>query len=139
QPVPAGRRVGVVASSHSLAALVAENAAAAGLVLAREAVVLPEDAPRGEVRRTFAEACAWPDVDALVVAHVSTVGPGDPSGVAGELALAAARSKHTVVAYVHGLLGVRAELTALDPTGAPRTVPAFRTPTDAVGALGHAA
>jgi len=139
QPVPAGRRVGVVASSHSLAALVAENAAAAGLVLAREAVVLPEDAARDEVRRAFADAVAWPDVDALVVAHVDTVGRGGASVVAVELAAAAARSGLTVVAAVHGLLGVRAELTAPDAAGEPRAVPAFRSPTDAVGALGHAA
>jgi len=139
QPVPAGRRVGVVASSHSLAALVAENAAAAGLVLARDAVVLPEDASPERVRATYEDACSWPDVDALVVVHVPTVPTAPAADLAAELARAASVSSRTILACLHPLLGIRDELTVLAPDGAERTVPAYRTATDAVVALGHAA
>ncbi len=138
QPVPAGRRVGVVASSHSLAALVAENAAAAGLVLARHAVVLPEDAEPERVRATYEDACSWQDVDALVVVHVPTVPTSDAADLAAELARAATGSPLTVLACLHQLVGVHSELTALTPDGARRTVPAYRSATDAVAALGHA-
>lgn len=139
QPVPRGRRVGVVASSHSLAALVVENAAAAGLVVTRPAVVLAEDAPAERVRATLTEACAWPEVDALVVAHVPTVPAANGPDVAGALARAASLADLTVVACVHPLVGVCSELTARAADGAERTVPAYRSPSDAVAALGHAA
>lgn len=138
QPVPAGRRVGVVASSHSLAALAVENAAAAGLAVARDAVVLPEDAPPVVVRATLREACGWQDVDALVVVHVPTV-PTSTTGFANELALAASLTQIPVVACVHPFVGVRTELTAGGADGSRRTVPSYRSPSDAVGALGHAA
>src|SRR5690554_6076090 len=139
QPVPAGRRVGVVASSHSLAAVVAENAGAQGLVVSRDAVVLPEDADEALVRATLTEACSWPDVDALVVVHIPTVPSARDGLVVAELARAASVSSLTVVACAPPALGVRPELTVRAPDGAQRTVPAFRSASDAVTALGHAA
>jgi len=139
QPVPEGRRVGVLASSHSLAALVVENAAAAGLAVTRAAVVLPEDADEATVRSTLAEACSWTEVDSLVVAHVPTVTGEGTQAFARELAAAAASARVTVVASLHPLVGVLPELSAEAEDGSTRTVPAFRSATDAVIALGHAA
>lgn len=136
QPVPRGRRLGVVASSHSLAARIVENAVAAGLVVPLEAMVVPEDAPAANLGASVARLAARDEVDAVLVAHVPTV-PGLGAGVAGAVAQAGASSPVPVVAVVHGLLGLTEALTAAGTE--PRTVPAFRSPADAVAALALAA
>ncbi|MBT0994890.1 GNAT family N-acetyltransferase [Cellulomonas sp. DKR-3] len=137
QPLPAGRRVSVLASSSSVAALVAEAAAAAGLVVAG-AQVLPEDAEVDEARERVVAALRDPDADVAIVVRIPTVG-GPDVGLASLVAHEAAASGRTVVACVHGLSGVTPELTAPDPAGTLRTVPAYTTPEDAALALGHAA
>ncbi|GGB93257.1 bifunctional acetate--CoA ligase family protein/GNAT family N-acetyltransferase [Cellulomonas carbonis] len=148
QPLPAGRRVAVLAGSEPLAALAAEAASSAGLVVVSRwtlsggagATVGPD-----QVEDEVAAAYAAPDVDAVVVAHVPTVGSPDPA-VARAVAAAAAGTGRPTVACILGLTGVTEELTAPAPvpggegrTTGSRTVPAYATPEDAVVALAAAA
>ncbi|HEY0186033.1 MAG TPA: GNAT family N-acetyltransferase [Cellulomonas sp.] len=138
QPLPRGRRAAVVASSPSLAALVAEAAVSAGLTVTGQAAIVGEDATDEEITRCFAAVFADPDVDVVVTVHVPTVGPRDDR-VARALAAAAAGSGRTSVACLLGLHGATEVLTAPGPDGAPCTVPTYTTPEDAVLALGQAA
>jgi acyl-CoA synthetase (NDP forming)/RimJ/RimL family protein N-acetyltransferase len=138
QPLPAGRRVAILASSPSVAALVAEAAAADGLVVTGRVVLLAEDAPPERVREAVAELYADAEADVAVVVRIPTVGGPDPV-LAAEVAAAAAASGRTTVACLPNLRGITPELTALDAAGRPRTVPAYATPEDAAYALGRAA
>ncbi|MDF9876050.1 GNAT family N-acetyltransferase [Cellulosimicrobium cellulans] len=139
QPLPRGRRVGILASSASLAALVAEASSSAGLVVARSDF-LPEDASPAEVAATV-DALYAPDAcDVVVVVQVPVVHPRRED-VSRAVALAAARTGRTTVASMLGLHGLTDELSAPDaPDGgasdALLRVPAYSTPEDAVAALG---
>ncbi|MFI2751914.1 GNAT family N-acetyltransferase [Cellulomonas sp. P22] len=138
QPLPSGRRAAIVASSASMAALVAEAGAAAGLVVGGQAAILGEDADDATIERTVGELYGSDDVDVVVAVYVPTVGSAD-ARVARALARAAAGSGRTTVACLPGLHGATPELTAPDADGRPWTVPAYTTPEDAVLALGQAA
>ncbi len=138
QPLPAGRRVGILASSASLAALVAEASSSAGLVVARSDF-LPEDASADELAATV-DALYAPDAcDVVVVVQVPVVGPRR-ADVSRAVADAAARTGRTTVASMLGLHGLTDELSAPAPGAqsgaAPVRVPAYSTPEDAVAALG---
>jgi acyl-CoA synthetase (NDP forming)/RimJ/RimL family protein N-acetyltransferase len=144
QPLPRGRRVGILASSASLAALVAEAAASAGLVVA-SSDFLPEDATSADVEATV-EALYAPDAcDVVVVVQVPVVRPRR-ADLSRAVARAAARTGRTTVASMLGLHGLTDELSAPatdvghageDEVSAPvRRVPAYSTPEDAVAALG---
>ncbi|KRD44936.1 GCN5 family acetyltransferase [Cellulomonas sp. Root930] len=138
QPLPAGRRTAILASSASVAALVAEAVAAAGLVVSGHVQLLPEDAPADQVAAAVDELYADPDSDVVVVVRIPTVG-GPDTVLQDAVARAAARSGRTTVACIYDLHGLTAELTAADDDGREWTVPAYSTPEDAVLALGHAA
>ncbi|QJW36944.1 GNAT family N-acetyltransferase [Cellulosimicrobium protaetiae] len=141
QPLPGGRRVGILASSASLAALVAEASSSAGLVVARSDF-LPEDASAHELAATV-DALYAPDAcDVVVVVQVPVVGPRR-ADVSRAVALAAARTGRTTVASMLGLHGLTDELSAPAPgpldggaSDALVRVPAYSTPEDAVAALG---
>ncbi|WP_454044076.1 bifunctional acetate--CoA ligase family protein/GNAT family N-acetyltransferase [Cellulosimicrobium sp. Marseille-Q8652] len=152
QPLPSGRRVGILASSASLAALVAEAAASAGLVVARSDF-LPEDASAERLTEAV-DALYAPDAcDVVVAVQVPTVRPRRVE-LSRALAAAAARTRRTTVASMLGLHGLTDELSAPDPHApapaetaagsagaAPAEparcqVPAYSTPEDAVAALG---
>ncbi|MBD5787687.1 GNAT family N-acetyltransferase [Cellulosimicrobium terreum] len=140
QPLPTGRRVGILASSASLAALVAEAVASAGLVVARSDF-LPEDATHEQIG-TAVGALYEPDACDVVVAVQVPVARPRRAEVSEAIAGAAARTGRTTVASMLGLHGITAELAAPDPhdqddRDAPvRHVPAYSTPEDAVAALG---
>ncbi|HEY0216405.1 MAG TPA: GNAT family N-acetyltransferase [Cellulomonas sp.] len=138
QPLPRGRRAAVVASSPSLAALVAEAAVSAGLTVNGQAAIIPEDADDERITSCFAQVYADPEVDVVITVHVPTVGPRDDR-VARALATSAAGSGRTSVACLLGLHGATEVLTAPDADGVLRTVPTYTTPEDAVLALGQAA
>ncbi|UZN05031.1 GNAT family N-acetyltransferase [Cellulomonas sp. S1-8] len=138
QPLPAGRRTAVLASSSGVAALVAEAAAAAGLVMTDRVELLAEDAPPDEVGGAVERVYTDPDVDVVVVVRIPTLGGGDPH-LARLVAQAAARTGRTTVACMTDLHGVTADLAATDGEGRARTVPAYTAPEDAALALGHAA
>jgi acyl-CoA synthetase (NDP forming)/GNAT superfamily N-acetyltransferase len=140
QPLPGGRRVGILASSASLAALVAEASSSAGLVVARSDF-LPEDASSDELAATV-DALYAPDAcDVVVVVQVPVVHPRR-ADLSRAVALAAARTGRTTVASMLGLHGLTDELSAPAPardggtSDALLRVPAYSTPEDAVAALG---
>ncbi|MFS0705559.1 GNAT family N-acetyltransferase [Cellulomonas sp. 179-A 9B4 NHS] len=137
QPLPAGRRTSILASSASVAALVAEAAAAAGLVVTGRVELLAEDAPADDVRATVDRLYADEQTDVVVAVRLPTLGTPDPV-VPREVARAAAATGRTTVACMVDLHGITPDLTATDPTGRVRTVPAYSAPEDAVLALGHA-
>ncbi|WP_225754582.1 GNAT family N-acetyltransferase [Actinotalea sp. Marseille-Q4924] len=136
QPLPAGRRVAVVADSEPLAALAAEAAASAGLTVSGRWTV-PGDDPAAVEAQLTALATDHDAHDAVVVVHVPTVGATDPA-VPRAVARAAAASGTATVACILGLRGITPELTAQDADGVPRTVPAYAAPEDAVLALAAA-
>jgi acyl-CoA synthetase (NDP forming)/GNAT superfamily N-acetyltransferase len=135
QPLPAGPRTAVLATSASVAALVAQVAAGHGLVVAGPPTLLPEDLPADDVRSAVDALYADPDVDCVVAVRVPLVS-GPDTVTPGEVARAAAATGRTTVAVMTGLHGLTTELTARDAAGEPRTVPAYATPADAVLALG---
>ncbi|WP_372592843.1 GNAT family N-acetyltransferase [Actinotalea sp.] len=141
QPLPAGRRVAVLADSAPLAALAAEASISAGLTVGEQRAILPaggtSDLDLERLDEQLSEVYADPGCDAVVVMHVPTVGEPDPR-VAAAIARAAASAGRTTIACILGLSGVTPELTAPDEGGTPRTVPAFATPEDAVLALAAA-
>ncbi|MCC2308580.1 GNAT family N-acetyltransferase [Cellulomonas chengniuliangii] len=138
QPLPAGRRAAIVASSAPMAALVAEAGAAAGLAVGGQAVILGEDADDATIDRALGDLYADPDTDVVIVVHVPIVGSSE-ARLARAVARAAAGSGRATVACVAGMHGATADLTAPDAEGRAWTVPAYTTPEDAVLALGQAA
>lgn len=141
QPLPAGRRVAVLAGSEPLAALAAEAASSAGLVVvSRWTLSGGGGAAVGQhqVEDEVAAAYAAPDVDAVVVVHVPTVGATD-AALPRAVATAAAGTGRPTVACILGLTGVSDPLTATGADGSTSTVPAYATPEDAVVALAAAA
>ncbi|MBU4336496.1 MAG: GNAT family N-acetyltransferase [Actinobacteria bacterium] len=137
QPLPAGPRTAILASSASIAALVGEAAAAAGLDVPGDVALVPEDAPADQLRAAI-DAVYAADVDAVLVVRVPLLG-GLDLDLTAHLARAAARTGRTTVACIPDLLGVSEALTAPDDAGQPCTVPAFASPEDAAAALGLAA
>jgi len=138
QPLPRGRRAGILASSASMAALVSEAAVAAGLVVGRQAAIVAEDATDEVIDATVARLYADDAVDVVVAVHVPIVGRSDRR-VGRALAREAAGSGRATVACLLGLHGATPELTADDASGHSWTIPAYTTPEDAVLALGQAA
>ncbi|MBB2921577.1 GNAT family N-acetyltransferase [Cellulomonas cellasea] len=137
QPLPTGRRVAIVASSAPMAALVAEAAAAVGLVVGGQAAIVREDAEDEALASTLASLYEDPAVDVVVAVHVPTVGHSQVR-VSRALAAVAAGSGRTTVACMLGLHGATDDLTAEDDEGRRWTIPAYTTPEDAVLALGQA-
>ncbi|MFD6177081.1 MULTISPECIES: GNAT family N-acetyltransferase [unclassified Isoptericola] len=135
QPLPAGERVGILASSAALAALVAEAAAAAGLVVAASSDFLPPDATDAQIAQVTDALYAPGACDVVVAVDVPVVVPRT-GAVARAVAGAAARTGRATVASMLGLSGLPDELAATGPDGTPVRIPAFSTPEDAVTALG---
>ncbi|MDF2847248.1 MAG: family N-acetyltransferase [Oerskovia sp.] len=138
QPLPSGRRIGILASSAALTALVAEAVVSAGLVVSDCSTFLPEDADDERIESAVAALYAPDACDVVVAVHVPTVRPRVGT-VSRAVARAAAASGRTTVASVLGLHGLAAELSApnpADPDGPRLHVPAYSTPEDAVAAVG---
>jgi acyl-CoA synthetase (NDP forming)/RimJ/RimL family protein N-acetyltransferase len=134
QPLPGGRRVGILASSAALAALVAEAAAANDLVVATSSDFLSADMSDEDVERTVEALYAPGACDVVVAVDVPVVMPRSGT-VARAVARAAARTGRPTVASMLGLHGMPEELAATAPDGREVRVPAFSTPEDAVAAL----
>ncbi|WP_402464907.1 GNAT family N-acetyltransferase [Isoptericola aurantiacus] len=135
QPLPAGDRVGIVASSPALAALVAEAAASEGLQVAASSDFLAPHATEDEIARTVEALYAPGACDVVVAVDVPVVQPRT-GAIARAVAEAAARTGRTTVASMLGLHGMPDELAATADDGRTVRIPAFSTPEDAVVALG---
>jgi acyl-CoA synthetase (NDP forming)/RimJ/RimL family protein N-acetyltransferase len=132
QPLPAGPRVGVVANSEALAALVADACVGNELDVRREPVSVPVTAGAEQFLQALADAVADDGVDSVVAAFVPSVGTsGDEVG--GALAEAAAGSDKTIAACLLGMPDARGRLA--HPSGSQETVPVYPTPEEAVRAL----
>jgi acyl-CoA synthetase (NDP forming)/RimJ/RimL family protein N-acetyltransferase len=139
QPLPAGGRVGILASSPSLAALVADAVAGAGLTVVGPPEPLSASAPDDEIAAAVDALYAPGACDAVVVVSVPVVLPRTDA-IARAVAAAAARTGRTTVASALGLHGMPDELAATvpdGPEGREIRIPAFSTPEDAVWALGE--
>ena len=130
QPLPTGGRVGVLASSPSLAALVADAVAAAGLTVVGPPDPLSAGAPDDEIAAAVDALYAPGACDAVVVVSVPVVLPRTDA-IARAVAEAAARTGRTTVVSALDLHGMPDELASGDVR-----IPAFSTPEDAVWALG---
>ena len=141
QPLPRGQRVAIVASSSSMAALVAEAASSAGLDHEGRVVMVSEDTNDAALDQAIRSLYRDGSCDVVVAVHVPTVGAASPR-LARAVAVAAAGSGISTVACVLGLHGITAALTAAPPPGGDAvgswTVPAYSTPEAAVAALGAA-
>jgi acyl-CoA synthetase (NDP forming)/RimJ/RimL family protein N-acetyltransferase len=135
QPLPAGRRVGILTSSQSVGTLVAALLRARGLEAGHSLEVVPEDAEPEPLDRAIRAMYDDPGVDAVIAVRTPVLG-GPGHAVAQAVARAAAASGRTTVAVMTGLHGMTPDLTAPDRAGVLRTVPAYSTPADAVLALG---
>ena len=135
QPLPRGRRVGIVAGSSSMAAIAGEAAVAAKLDDRGGVVRFSEDTSDEELASSLADLYGGGACDVVMVVHVPTVGAASPR-LARAVARAAAGSGITTAACVLGLHGASEPLTATDAEGRTWTVPAYSTPEGAVAALG---
>ncbi|WP_203749988.1 bifunctional acetate--CoA ligase family protein/GNAT family N-acetyltransferase [Cellulomonas chitinilytica] len=138
QPLPAGRRTAILASSASVAALVAEAASASGLQVSGLVELLPEDADDETVRSTVGRLYADPESDVVLVVSIPTVGDVS-STLPSSVAHAAASTGKATAACLLDLHGITPALTAPGGDGRSWTVPAYSTPEDAALALGRAA
>ncbi|GAA1276340.1 bifunctional GNAT family N-acetyltransferase/acetate--CoA ligase family protein [Sphaerisporangium rubeum] len=138
QPLPAGRRVGVVSNSDALALLAVDACLAAGLEPS-PAANLGARAGAADYRRALAEL--RDQVDAVVAIYMPPV-PGNAAEVAAELVRAATESGKPLLATFEGRLGMPEELRAAGEadtaTGpAKGSVPSYPAPEEAVRALAH--
>lgn len=141
QPLPAGRRVGVIGNSAALSTLIVQRARAEGLTVESAVVSLHPEVDA----ETFGEALEAmydrDDIDSVIVTFTPSAG-AEENEIAARLAEAAARSAKTTVACFLGIHGVQDELTSFltDSEGrrVTHTVPSYLGPEDAVWALARA-
>lgn len=136
QPLPRGRRVGILAGSPTLLTLVSEACGANGLDVV-EQVALRPGAADADVHAAVSRLYQPDACDVVVVVDVPVVVPRSDE-IARAVAAAAARTGRTTVASMLGLHGMPEVLRADGPRGGDHDVrvPAFATPEDAVWALG---
>jgi acetate---CoA ligase (ADP-forming) len=136
QPLPLGRRIGIVSNSEGVATLAADACATRGLVVAGEdgdapvpALLGPGTGPEQYADRTSA-LLADPGVDAVMVYHVDRYG-GQPEEILAAVSVAAAGSRTPVVAAIVGADGRL-------PVIAGPSVPNYLFPEACAGVLGRA-
>ena len=123
QPLPSGPRVGVVANSEALGALVADACVGSGLVVPGGPSSVPITAGQEQFVHALEDAVADDGVDAVVAAFVSPVGTRGED-VASAVAQAASGASRPVLACLLGM-----------GTGHQDGVPTYSTPEEAVRAL----
>lgn len=127
QPLPAGRRVGVVTNSDALGSLAADAAVSWGLEVTHGPVSVPAEARTEAFRDVVEQALADPAVDALIACFIPPVAQIDPE-VVDAVEQAVERSDKPCVATFLGMRGV----------GATHRLPVYPTPEDGVRALAAA-
>ncbi|MGO1509792.1 MAG: GNAT family N-acetyltransferase [Actinomycetaceae bacterium] len=110
QPVPAGTRVALVTSSHSLAATLQASARAGGLLPVGEVLVL--DAGVMDAREALQGVVLREDVDAVLLAVADVLGEVDPELLAVLAAASAADADRPWAAWVDGVRGLDERLSA---------------------------
>ncbi|NJC68355.1 GNAT family N-acetyltransferase [Planosporangium thailandense] len=136
QPLPTGRRIGLVTNAAALGALAAATAPAFALEFVPG---YPHDvgpmADAATIRRAVTDALDDPRVDALIVAYAPALAEewDDATVVADEVRAAAAGSDRPVLAVFP------TDPAGDSPCGGPGAVPTYPTVEEAVRALGRAA
>ncbi|MFC6079933.1 bifunctional acetate--CoA ligase family protein/GNAT family N-acetyltransferase [Sphaerisporangium aureirubrum] len=138
QPLPAGRRVGVVSNSDALALLAEDACLAAGLEPC-PAANLGARAGAADYRRALDEL--GDRADAIVAIYMPPV-PGNAAEVAAELVRTATETGKPLLATFEGRLGMPPELRVPHqpvPGGDPGkgSIPSYPAPEEAVRALAH--
>jgi acyl-CoA synthetase (NDP forming)/GNAT superfamily N-acetyltransferase len=129
QPLPAGRRVGIVGNSDALGALIADACLSWNLEVPQVPLSLHPQASPEEFHRALRRTFARDDVDAVVAAFIPPIAT-DAAEVARVLADVSARYPQVPVAACFlGFRGVSAALAR---------VPSYPTPEEAVRALATA-
>jgi acyl-CoA synthetase (NDP forming)/GNAT superfamily N-acetyltransferase len=157
QPVPAGRRLGIVGNAGGPGILAADasadaglevpelspatqdalRAAAPGLASARNPIDLGAAAGAREYDAAVRALLTSGEVDAAVVIHAATSVSDPPSVATAIRGAARAGGDRTTVAAV--LIGTDADGALTDPTDMVRPLPPYAFPESAVRAIGHAA
>ncbi len=132
QPLPTGRRVGVVGNSDALALLAVDACEEAGLDVVRRRDLVPEAGPV-DVAAALDEVFAAPDLDSVVALFIPPHAAAPGTDIAAQLAAVSAGAAKTVVSSFLGIPGVPETSRAAD--GAAGSVPSYSTPEDAVRAL----
>ncbi|MCI4011295.1 bifunctional GNAT family N-acetyltransferase/acetate--CoA ligase family protein [Brevibacterium sp. ZH18] len=141
QPLPAGRRVGVIGNSAAMSTLIVQRARSEGLHIEADPVSLHPEVEAETFRTELDAMYARDDIDSVVVTFTPSAG-AEEAEIAAHLSEAAARSKKTTVACFLGIQGVQDELTSFlsDSEGnrISHTVPSYVGPEDAVWSLARA-
>ena len=135
QPLPSGRRIGIITNSAGLATLATDACATRGLELAQRTtapnpVVFPVSARAEEYAASIPELLADPGIDALLVCYVDL--SGDPDSVLAATSAASSGQPKPVVASI-----VRSD-GQLPTRGAPG-VPNYLFPDSCAAVLARAA
>ncbi|WP_349828729.1 GNAT family N-acetyltransferase [Brevibacterium litoralis] len=138
QPLPEGRRVGVIGNSAALSTLVVQRARSEGLRVDTPPVSLHPEVSVADFRAALQSVYEDPTLDSVVVLFAPSSGAQETE-IAQAVATEAARAGRTTVACFLGVHGVQDELTAhtvtVDGETVSHTVPSFMGPEDAVFAL----
>lgn len=141
QPLPRGRRLGVIGNSAALSTLIIQRARSEGLRVDSPAVSMHPEVGVEEFEQRLSAMYADASIDSVVVTFTPSAG-ADEREIAAVLAEAAAQSGKATVACFLGIHGVQDELTAhvTDESGTAtaHTVPSYVGPEDAVWALARA-
>ncbi|AKT52019.1 bifunctional acetate--CoA ligase family protein/GNAT family N-acetyltransferase [Arsenicicoccus sp. oral taxon 190] len=132
QPLPAGRRVGIVGNAHALGALTADACLDRGLVVTHGPVSLAPEASAQEFAAALHAALDDEQVDAVVTCFIPPLVTADESVVSTVSEVAAQATKPILSTFL-GMRGVA------DPSAGPTLghggVPTYPMPEDAVLAL----
>ncbi|WP_420371363.1 GNAT family N-acetyltransferase [Kribbella amoyensis] len=139
QPLPKGRRVGIVSNSDALTLLALDTMAACGLHVAGEPYNLSADASAADFETALTEVFADDQVHSVVVIFTPPV-LSNSDEVAQVLAAAAADSDKPVVSTFLASRSVPEQLRVPGESGsaARGSIPSFLSPQYAVGALAKA-
>jgi acyl-CoA synthetase (NDP forming)/RimJ/RimL family protein N-acetyltransferase len=129
QPLPLGRRMGIVSNSRGVATLAADACGSRGLAVGRSLVIGYRAGP-ADYATSMQALLTEQTIDAVMASYVD-VGGGDPQSVLAAISQAAAGQTKPVVASVLGSDGRRVE-----PQGGP--VPNFHFPETCAGVLARA-
>ena len=136
QPLPAGRRVGIVGNSDALGALAADVALSWGLEVAHGPVNLPPGVSPDDFGTAVRAALADDAVDAVITGYMPPQVPEGAHAFATALTQAAAGATKPVLTTFLGMRGLADALRVPGADGEPDTiVPSYALPEDGVRAL----
>jgi acyl-CoA synthetase (NDP forming)/RimJ/RimL family protein N-acetyltransferase len=140
QPLPRGRRVGIVTNSDALSALTADACVSWGLEIGHGPVSVLAEATGLQFREAVEEAFADPNVDSVIACFIPPLATPDED-VAAAVREASARAEKPCAATFLGMRGVDNGSSSVGGTGGrgqASAIPLYAMPEDAVRALAAA-